>query len=82
MSTQKNPSEVRKYKTGFASDSILLPEFTHSESGELDYAKIRNALGSNFSNLSDDELLEIYNVTVAYANFIINIYYNSLWTKM
>lgn len=79
MSIQKNPSEKNEYKSSFASDSILLPEFTHSESGELDYAKIRSILDSRFSHLTEDELLEIYNTTVAYANFLINLYYTSLW---
>jgi hypothetical protein len=78
MSTQKNPSEIKEYKSSFANDCILLPEFTHSESGELDYAKVRSVLESKFSHLSEDEILEIYNVTVAYANFLINLYYTSL----
>ena len=81
-SRKKQTSEIVEYKSNFGNDSILLAEFTHPGTGELDIGKCRSILGSKYSDLSDDEILEIYNVTVAYANFIINLYFNSLCQKM
>ena len=79
---KKQTSEITEYKSHFWSDSILFAEFTHPETGELDIAKCRSILWSRYSSLSDAEITEIYNVTVAYANFIINLYYNYLCQKM
>ncbi len=83
MSIQNNETSViQDEETWFEGEITLIETLTHPTSGELDIEKCRNILGSEYSKLSDKEIAEVYNITLAYANFIINIYHKSLWQKM